>query len=103
MRHHLTQGHRALELAIEFYNENCVECPFREGTGDLPNLATAAADRAAEEAERQAEEQRRAEERARRHGGREERRRHAMGGEAQVVRDLSGHLDRIGPRHEQRR
>ena len=42
-----TQGHQALELAIEFYNENCVECPFREGTGELPNLATVAADRAA--------------------------------------------------------
>jgi hypothetical protein len=90
-----SQGPQALELAVEFYNENCVECPFREGTGELPNLATVAADRAAEEAERQAEEQRRAEERSRRHREREDRRRQAMGGEDRVVRDLSEHLDRL--------
>jgi hypothetical protein len=90
-----TQGHQALELAIEFYNQNCVECPFREGTGELPNLATVAADRAAEEAALQAEKQRRAEDRSRRHRQREERRRQAMGGEDRVVRDLSEHLDRL--------
>ncbi len=90
-----TQGHQALELAIEFYNENCVGCPFREGTGELPNLATVAAARAAEEANHRAEEQRRAEERYRRHREREARRRQAMGGEDRVVRDLSEHLDRL--------
>ncbi len=88
-----SQGHQALELAIEFYNENCVNCPYREGTGELPNLATEAADRAASEAKRQTEAQQRADERARRHRDREERRRHAVAGEDIVVRELVGHLD----------
>src|ERR1700676_4135616 len=47
-----SQGHHGLGLAIEFYNENCVDCPYRTGTGELPNLATEAADRAASEAKR---------------------------------------------------
>src|SRR3954449_3740044 len=38
-----TQGHGARDLAIEFYEQNCPECPFRDGTGGLPNLATVAA------------------------------------------------------------
>jgi hypothetical protein len=88
-----SQGHQALELAIEFYNENCVDCPYRKGTGELPNLATEAADRAASEAKRQTEAQQRADERARRHRDREERRRHAVAGEDIVVRELKGHLD----------
>src|SRR5579875_815524 len=42
------QGHRARDLAIEFYEENCRDCPFRDETGFLPNLATAAAEHAAQ-------------------------------------------------------
>ncbi len=98
-----SQGHQALELAIEFYNENCVDCPYRKGTGELPNLATEAADHAASEAKRQTEEQQRADARARRHRDREERRRYAVAGEDLVVRELAGHLDlldRSEPRTE---
>ena len=40
-----SQAHQAMELAIEFYNENCVECPYPDGTGELPNLATVATQR----------------------------------------------------------
>src|SRR5258708_35318562 len=32
----LAQGHQALELAIEFYQANCVGCPPRDPTGELP-------------------------------------------------------------------
>jgi hypothetical protein len=53
-----TQSHRALELALSFYEANCVGCPHREATGLMPSLATAAAQRAAELAERQAAEAR---------------------------------------------
>src|SRR6201995_734208 len=35
-----TQEHQALEIAIEFYEANCTACPYREATGELPNLAT---------------------------------------------------------------
>jgi len=29
-------GHRALDLAVDFYRDNCVGCPHRLGTGELP-------------------------------------------------------------------
>ena len=89
------QAHQALDLAIEFYNENCVECPYREGTGELPNLATVATQRAEEEGERRAEAERRAAERARRHDERERRRRDAVATESDVVRELARHVDRL--------
>lgn len=89
------QAHQALELAIEFYNENCVECPYRDGTGELPNLATVAAERAEEEAARLADAEWRAAERARRHDDRERRRRDSVATESEVVRDLARHLDRL--------
>lgn len=31
-----TQGHQALDLAVEFYSENCIECVYRDGTGSFP-------------------------------------------------------------------
>src|ERR1035441_1735299 len=49
-----TQSHQALELALSFYEANCVGCPHRNGTGLLPSLSTVAAQRAAELADRQA-------------------------------------------------
>lgn len=89
------QGHRARELAIQFYEENCQECAFREGTGELPNLATVAAEHAAKIETERAERQRLADERARRHLDRRERRRRALVGEGHVVRDLGDAVDRI--------
>jgi hypothetical protein len=90
-----TQGHQALDLAIEFYMENCTECPYRDGTGELPNLATEAANRAAREVELKVEEQRRADERAARYRDRRERRQQAMIAEDLVARELARHLDHL--------
>jgi hypothetical protein len=84
-----TQGHQALEEALSFYEANCVGCPHRDGTGELPSLSTIATQRAAELAERQAAEAQAAEERARRHRERVQRRRQAVAGEGHVVRDLT--------------
>jgi hypothetical protein len=89
------QGHRARDLAIEFYEQNCPGCPFREGTGELPNLATAAAQRGAEVEAERTEQQRLADLRARRHLDRRERRRRALAGEGHVVLDLGNAVDRI--------
>jgi hypothetical protein len=89
------QGHQALELAIEFYEANCTACPYRDGTGELPSLATVAGERAAEEAARKAAAQQAADERARRHHERRERRHQLLAGEGHVVRDLADALDRI--------
>ena len=89
------QAHQAMDLAIEFYNENCVGCPYREGTGELPNLATVATRLAEEESERRAEAERRAAELARRHDERERRRRDAVSRESDVVRELTKHVDRL--------
>jgi hypothetical protein len=84
-----------MELAIEFYEANCTACPYRDGTGELPNLATAAGKRAAEEAAGRETMQRAADERARRHDERRERRRRILSGEGHVVRDLGEALDFI--------
>ena len=89
------QALQALELAIDFYNENCMDCPYREGTGELPNLATVARERAEEEAARLAEEERGRAERELRHQVRERRRRDTIAGEDPVVRELAGHLHRL--------
>jgi hypothetical protein len=96
-----TQGHRALELAVEFYEANCIGCTYREGTGELPNLATVAGERAAQETARRQAVQRAVDERLRRHQRRRERRRRLLAGEGHVVRDLGealDHIDRAEPR-----
>ena len=90
-----TQGHQALDLAIEFYEANCPSCPYREGTGELPNLATVARQRADEEAARKDAALQAADERTRRHRERVERRRQLLAGEGHVVRDLGAALDRL--------
>ena len=90
-----TQGHQALEEALSFYEANCVGCPHRDGTGELPSLSTIATQRAAELAERHSAEAQAAEERARRHRERVQRRRQAVAGEGHVVRDLAAAIDRI--------
>jgi hypothetical protein len=95
------EAHQAMDLAIDFYNENCVGCPYRDGTGELPNLATVATQRVEEEREGRAEAERRAAERARRHDERERRRRDAVATESEVVRELAkqvDYLDRSEPR-----
>ena len=89
------QAHQAMDLATEFYNENCVECPYRDGTGELPNLATVATQRAEEESERRAETERREAELGRRHNERKRRRRDAVATESDVVRELAKHVDRL--------
>jgi hypothetical protein len=61
------QGHQALELAMDFYDANCIDCPFRRPSGELPSLATVAGERAAEKVAHEAAAQLAAEERARRH------------------------------------
>ena len=73
-----TQGHQALDLAVQFYNENCVDCAFREGSGELPNLRTVADEVNAREAERRETEERLAAEREQRLRDRRDRRRAAM-------------------------
>jgi hypothetical protein len=61
------QGHQALELAMDFYDANCIGCPYRDGSGELPSLATVPGKRAAEKAAREAAAQQAADDRARRH------------------------------------
>src|SRR5262249_22827245 len=89
------QGYQALELAIEFYQDNCTNCPYRESTGELPNLATVSAERLAQEAANREAAKRAADGRARRHRERRERRRQLLSGEGHVVRDLGEAVDRI--------
>ena len=89
------QGHQALELAIEFYQANCIGCPHREATGELPSLATVAGRHAAEDEARKAAARKAADERTQRHHQRRERRHQLLGGEGHVVRDLVEALDRI--------
>src|SRR5690606_18865239 len=64
---------RAIDLAIEFCRQNCTNCTQRDGTGELPNLATLSAERAAEEQARADALQRAAEERAARYPARQAR------------------------------
>jgi len=88
-------GHRALDLAVEFYRENCAGCQHRLGSGELPNLATVVAERdATDEAARRAAEQA-ARDRVARHAERRRRRRQLVAGEGYVVRDLAEWLDRL--------
>jgi hypothetical protein len=89
------EGHQALELAIEFYEANCVGCPHRDPTGELPSLATVAGQRAADEVARKAAAKQAADERARRYRQRCERRHQLLAGEGHVVRDLADAMDRI--------
>jgi hypothetical protein len=89
------QGHQALELAMDFYDANCIRCPYRDGSGELPSLATVAGKRAAEKAAREAAAQQAADDRARRHKLRRDRRHQLLAGEGHVVRDLAESLDRI--------
>src|ERR1035438_10254494 len=84
-----TQGHQALELAIEFYRDNCTGCPHRDPTGELPSLATAAGERATAEAAQAEAARRAAEERDQRYRRRLERRHQLLAGEGYVVRDLA--------------
>lgn len=96
-----TQGHRVLELALEFYWDNCVGCDFREPSGGLPNLASVATTRAAQEDARRREVERAAADRARRHVDRREARRVALAGQGHVLRELGSWLevlDRAEPR-----
>jgi len=37
---------QATDLAVEFYEANCIDCPHRQTTGRLPNIASEAAERA---------------------------------------------------------
>jgi hypothetical protein len=90
-----TQGHVALELALAFYQANCIGCPHRNGTGELPSLSTIAAARATERKAREAAERQAAEERAGRHRERLARRGQTMAGEGYVVRELAAAVDRI--------
>lgn len=90
-----TQGHRAIDLAIEFYEANCVGCVYRDGTGELPNLAVVAGKCAAEEAARKDAARRAADERLRRHQRRRDRRRQLLAGEGHVIWDLGEAMDRI--------
>lgn len=89
------QSQRATELAVEFYQANCVACAHREGTGELPNLATVSAERARADQARADAARRAADDRAARCQARTERRRRLLAGEGHVVRDLGEALDRI--------
>ncbi|GIH16155.1 hypothetical protein [Rugosimonospora africana] len=89
------QSPRATDLAIEFYRANCTSCAHRDGTGELPNLATVSTQRAAVEQAHADAAWRVAQERAARHRARGERRRLVLAGEGHVVRDLGEALNRI--------
>lgn len=94
-------GHNALELATEFYRANCVDCPYREASGDLPNLATVVAEQDKEHAKLREKEKRLAIERASRHQARREQRRLAVATEGYVIKELAewlDHLDAPAPR-----
>src|SRR5262249_25582874 len=89
---------RALELAIDFYRLNCVGCPKREATGEIPNLSIVVAERNEQEAKQREIELREANERADRHERRRQRRQLVVATEGYVVRDLAQWLDHIdGP------
>lgn len=90
-----SQSHHARELSIEFYEQNCTECQFRDSTGELPNLATAAAERGAELEAKVAVQDRLAADRTQRHRDRLEHRHRVLAGEGHVVRDLGDAIDRI--------
>lgn len=91
-------GSKALELAIDFYRLNCVGCPKREATGEIPNLAVVVAERDEEEAKQRAIEMQKARERADRHRRRQQQRQLAVAPEGYVIRDLAKWLDDIdGP------
>jgi hypothetical protein len=95
------QSFQALELAIDFYQENCLGCEYRDGTGDLPNLATVAAEFATRRAAARAAAQEVADQLALRREQRCDRRRQMRAGEGHVVRDLGDAIDaidRAGPR-----
>jgi hypothetical protein len=96
------QGHNALELAIEFYQANCVGCPHRDPSGLVPTLAAVAEGRAAEEADRKAAADRAATERERRHHERCDRRCRTLAREGYVVRDLADAIDRVDHAHPRR-
>jgi hypothetical protein len=88
-------GHIALDLAVEFYQDNCVGCPHQAPGGGWPTLATEVVRRAAQETARQEEAQQAAADRARRHEQRRERRRELVAAQGHVIRDLAAALDRI--------
>jgi hypothetical protein len=88
-----SQGHQVLDLGVEFYNENCIDCAFRESSGELPNLKTVADEVTAREAEHRETEERLANERAQRLPERRDRRRAAMAGQDAVVRELAAQVD----------
>ncbi len=88
-------GHVGLDLAVEFYHDNCTGCPRRDPGGGWPTLATEAARRSAQEKAQQEAAQRAAADRARRHQQRRERRRQLAAGHGHVIRDLAEALDRI--------
>jgi hypothetical protein len=90
-----TQGHDALGLALAFYEVNCVGCPYRNGTGELPSLSTIAVARATEREARETAERQAAEGRAHRHRERLAHRRLAVAGEGYVVRELAAAVDLI--------
>ncbi|WP_194904368.1 hypothetical protein [Catenulispora rubra] len=89
------QSPRATDLAVDFCLANCTNCVHRDGTGELPNLATVSAEWATAEQAREDAARRAAEERAARCRTRGERRRRLLAGEGHVVRDLGEALDRI--------
>lgn len=89
------QGHNLLPIAVKFYEENCVGCVHREGGTRMPNLATKAAEWAAQRKRVQDDAERRAADRAARHRQRQLRRQAFAAGESHVVRNLVGDLDRI--------
>lgn len=90
-----TQSPRALDLAVEFYDANCVECPHRKGTGELPNLSTEANLRATAEADRRMAAVRATEDLTRRREQRREKRAISVAGEGYVVRDLADLLNSL--------
>lgn len=96
------QSHNAMDLAVEFYRENCTNCPYRDSTGVVPNLKTEVERLDAELDRRRQVERRRIELLEIRRAERHARRRRLVAGEEYVVRELAECIDRldIGDRAE---
>ncbi len=89
------QSPDALELAIKFYDAHCRQCAHRDPTGEVPNLATVAHERAQAVDRRRVAQQQVEEARERRYRVRRERRHQGLVGQGHVVEDLGRSMDLI--------
>ncbi len=84
-----------MDLAVQFYEENCVGCPFRAPNGVLPTIAVEVENRRREAARRAGEAEGRRASILSAWEDRRMRRRAAVGAEGFATRDVASDLDKI--------